>query len=131
MRAPPFSIKVTSLLVTLIALVLLAGGVIYFKAAQRFDAIVWKEWSVATHDYAPNNPRGRMVKDLLTNHLPLGLQREEILLLLGKADEADERNLRYYLGGYSGSAFLPGYDYLELLIDTDGKLVERLIRKSG
>jgi hypothetical protein len=109
---------------------LVTGGVLYLNARHSFDATVWKEWSVASRDYNPKNPRGRMVVDLLNKHLPLGRQRSDVLAMLGKPDVEDGNHVQYYVGGHSGGAYLPGYDYLMLTFDADGKLATKCVKKS-
>jgi hypothetical protein len=119
------------LLVSVAALALAVTVAAYFKGRQNFDPDVWKEWSVAKHNYVAKNPRGRMVDDLLKHHLPLGLKRSDAVAMLGKPDDEDGTSLRFYLGGDSGGALLAGYDYLLLTFDADGKLLTKRIQKSG
>ena len=83
-------------------------------ARKKFDQAEWKRWSVVAKGVPANNPRGLMARDLVGNHLRVGMSRAEVLSLIGPPDETsvDTSHIGYHLGGHSGSWLRPGYDYL-------------------
>jgi len=117
--------------------VLLIAYCVYLRdpyAGRRFDPVVWRRCSAAATSYEPENPRARMVSDLLETRLRAGMSRQIVLDLLGDPDERstyDEvRWLTYYIGGYSGGPVLAGYDYLDIEFDEAGALRTAKVRTS-
>jgi dipeptidyl aminopeptidase/acylaminoacyl peptidase len=84
-------------------------------AARKFDRELW----LAHPTCEPDNPRGRMVKDLLEQHLRKGTPRARVVELLGPP----ERSLGgadYPLGEWSG--FRVDCDFLHVEFDSRGRL---------
>ena len=93
---------------------------------MRFNAQVWAR-QADTNDY--KNPRGQMYEDLLENHLPRGITKEQVIQLLGEPDYSKSETLfRYNLGYWSGIGRHPDYLYVEF--DVKGRL-KRAYRVQG
>jgi dipeptidyl aminopeptidase/acylaminoacyl peptidase len=84
-------------------------------AGQEFDRRAWVAHPTCERD----NPRGRMVKDLLENHLQEGTPRAQVLELLGRP-EHHARGLDYPVGEWSG--FRIDCDFLHVDFDPSGRL---------
>lgn len=85
---------------------------------RDFDKDVWLKHN---HDNDPNNPRAEMTYDLTKNHLKIGMDKKEVLSLLGKPDRRNEKNyLSYYLGM---QGFLNDPGQLELQFDKNDRLI--------
>jgi hypothetical protein len=86
--------------------------------ADYFNQTKWK----AMHgSLATKNPREKMVTDLKTNYLKLGMSQPEVEALLGFADRINHHQYLYRLGIGEFSA---DYSYLTLIYDDDGTLIE-------
>ena len=83
-------------------------------------------WLAFHNDSEPDNPRGKMARDL-QRRLLLGQEtREKVLDLLGPPDHGERGDmLSYNLGMWSG--FRMDYDSLDIYFDDQGRVVKILI----
>ena len=116
----------------LLAVMGFAAGTVVLVALStrggRFSASFWKASSPEKLGYLQSNPRERMVKDLMSKNLALGIPRSEVLSLLGPPDypsRATDESVWYFLGN-SGAwrpwKLFPRENYLVLDFDTKGGL---------
>ena len=85
---------------------------------KTFERSVWIK---NQNNMNPDNPRGEMYKDLVENKLKIGMTKDEIIALFGKADfKTEKRFLSYNLGMWSG--FRMDYDSLDLEFDDQNQL---------
>lgn len=98
---------------------------------KRFDQAEWKRWSVVARGVPANSPRGLMARDLVLNHLRVGMDRAEVLSLIGPPDETgvNTNHIGYHLGGHSGSWLRPGYDYLWVSFGANNTVESSVIDK--
>lgn len=82
---------------------------------RQFERRVWLAHPTCERD----NPRGRMVKDLLERRLPEGTPRARVLELLGPG-ERDVDGFDYPIGEWSG--FRVDCDFLHVEFDANGRL---------
>ncbi|SRR6266576_343471 len=90
---------------------------------QRFDGLVWRDTSQA---YSTLAPRGCMVDDLLRQNRLIGMQRSDVLRLLGEPTRTEyfrEYNLVYWLGPERG-LFSIDSEWLVMRIDSSGRVTE-------
>jgi hypothetical protein len=67
--------------------------------------------------WALDRERWAMSADLKQRHLPVGMTREAVLVLLGPATESDPQGLHYDVGQY----------WLDVLFDEHGRIRETLL----
>jgi Tol biopolymer transport system component len=84
-------------------------------AGRKFDRELWLAHPTCERD----NPRGRMVKDLLERHLHQGIPRARVMELLGPP-ERSVGGVDYPLGEWSG--FRVDCDFLRVEFDLSGRL---------
>jgi hypothetical protein len=99
-------------------------------ARKKFDQAEWKRWSVVARGVPANNPRGLMARDLVVNHLRVGMTRAEVLSLIGPPDETrvETNQTSYHLGGHSASW---GYDFLKVSFGASNTLEAAVIVKDN
>jgi len=99
-------------------------------ARKKFDQAEWKGWSVVARGVPANNPRGLMARDLVVNHLRVGMSRAEVLSLIGPPDETsvDTNHIGYHLGGHSATW---GYDFLRISFGASNTLEAAVIVKDN
>jgi hypothetical protein len=84
-------------------------------AGREFDRRIWRAHPTCEND----NPRGRMVEDLLKHHLREGTPRARVQELLGPPQRSSD-GLDYPLGYWSG--FRIDCDYLHVDFDGAGRV---------
>lgn len=84
-------------------------------SGRRFDRRLWRGHPTCE----PDNPRGRMVEDLLDRYLLKGTPKARVLELLGPPQD-DAEGLDYPIGEWSG--FRVDCDYLHVDFDSNGRL---------
>jgi outer membrane protein assembly factor BamE (lipoprotein component of BamABCDE complex) len=113
---------------TIVVLIVIAGcatvaAAIAFTGKSRpFSGDSWKAAAKVSKPSNTDNPRSLMADDLLKNHLKSGMTRDEVLSLLGPADQERERSLWYNIGSYQRRGFLSGSDQLVVGFDENDKL---------
>jgi hypothetical protein len=91
--------KITAVVLTLLFMMTLYTAYVFWQLHQifpdniEFDAAFWQISSTDGQD----TPRCLMQRDLEQNHLRLGMNKIEVLALLGEG-ETTEQSLSYYLG---------------------------------
>jgi len=132
----------TAVLVVGAVPIVLFLGVLFYPSldraiqSRRFEATTWRS---AGHDLSTPWPiRLRMVDDLTAHHGLMGLNREDVIVLLGPPDDVEafrERSRRsddnswdigYELGPQRGPIIRIDNDWLLLDLDGSGK-VQRFI----
>lgn len=99
---------------------------IVFYACNMDDAITSHHfnqqiWKAMRGSLATENPRRKMVDDLKANYLKTGIDKSEVLALLGHADRINNHQHLYRLGMRE---FSVDYSYLTLIYDAEGRLME-------
>jgi hypothetical protein len=84
------------------AIVVGSSGFDEAAKARRFDRQVWLQ----STEYCSKSARGRMVDDLVANHLELGMGMTSVRALLGAPDEIDGGTWAYNVSSEYGG-FLP------------------------
>lgn len=103
-------------------------------AERFFEQATWKANSVELVSETTDNPRGKMVRDLMSHHLTTGMVLESVIDLLGTPDNVglpkDSRGtISYHVGAYSGGPLIQGADFLVLEFDEKGDLsIMRLVQ---
>ncbi len=90
---------------------------------ERFDSLVWRDTSQA---YSKLAPRGCMVDDLLRQSRLVGMQRANVLRLLGEPTRTGyfrQYDLVYWLGPERG-LFSIDSEWLVMLTDSAGRVTE-------
>ena len=86
--------------------VVILAGIYTFRShfgSSKFDPVAWRGFSQKQVGVLETSPRATMLKDLLVNHLQVGMPKEKGVALLGPPDLV-ERNLdsteshKYYVG---------------------------------
>ncbi|QDT74577.1 hypothetical protein [Lacipirellula limnantheis] len=86
-------------------------------AFRMFDKEVW---GANAKSMDADNPRASMCRDLLTNHVQVGMSRQTIEQMLGQPDGGETNDTStYILGMWSGMRM--DCDVLEIEFDTQGK----------
>lgn len=86
---------------------------------EKFNSQTWK-----TADGLYRGHRKAMLRDLLNNHLKLGMKYEQVKNLIGKAEKKDEctSNYIYVIEEKYGIIDPNGYKFLELEFNNENKL---------
>ena len=85
----------------------------------EFDRAVWNRFA---NNSEADNPRARMIRDLLKNHIHLGMEQSEVTALLGEPDETPSpSHYEYGLGRWSG-LILADFDVLEIKFNATGRV---------
>jgi outer membrane protein assembly factor BamE (lipoprotein component of BamABCDE complex) len=87
------------------------------RASARFDSSLWRHPA----GYCTKSSRGRMVDDLVANHLRMGMRMSRVRLLLGRPDEVTADTVWFYNVSTEYSGFLATCVGLEL-DDSGGQL---------
>jgi hypothetical protein len=93
---------------------------------ERFDPGIWRDTLQA---YAELAPRGCMVDDLLGRTRFVGMQRDEVVRLLGEPTRTahfDREDLVYWLGPERG-LFSIDSEWLVMKLNRDGRVIEAKI----
>jgi len=93
-------------------------------SSPQFDSTTWKQWSVASKGIPTRSRRQGMLSDLMSHRLRRGMPRKEVEALLGPPDQAPSGKFLYYVGASSGGLLIRGADYLVLVFDADGGLLD-------
>lgn len=96
------------------------GGVF---ATSRFDSVAWS--AKQTNESEADCYRGGMAKHIKEKILRPGLQREEVVRLLGQPDSEGAGEIQYVLGMCSG--FRIDFDGLHVYFDPTGALAHAAI----
>ena len=124
-RAKLLTVVLLIIVVSIVSTIWIIGRI----QTRKFSERRWKAAAIAIAGYNRNSPRGQMVKDLMQNHIAVGMPRQEVIALLGPADDSFVQSneiVRYYIGGDSDRKFwkmLPASDFLVLEFDRAGGLV--------
>jgi len=93
----------------------------------KFDSERWKQKSV---DWQMSDVRENMVDDLIESDTLLGMNRDEVIDLLGKSEYPDDKGLTYLIREKYGSDIDPEYiSYLTVEFDSSGKVRNYIIEK--
>jgi len=85
-----------------------------------------QEWKNSGADYwNQKNPRIKMIKDLKSNHLFVGMERDSVESLLGEPGKPKQPNLYVYQIGWDGID--PVRFYIQF--DGYGKLIKSKVKK--
>jgi len=85
---------------------------------REFDATLWREQQ---DSFATDNPRGQMVYHLRESILEPGMSKDQIRLILGEPDYAEEAYVfKYNLGRWTG--WQRDFNSLDLHFDEGGHL---------
>ncbi|NHZ35906.1 hypothetical protein [Massilia rubra] len=107
-------------IVLLIGIFKVLGAILSPFNGDKFDPTIWK---APMTDYDLSNcMRGGMADDIVNKVIRVGMQRERVLELLGKAPDGHDNKDQYPLGYCSGIG--ADVDYLVLYYDAAGKLIE-------
>jgi len=112
---------------TLIGLLVIGVATLFFYSYffidspfddKKFDKQVWLKFEKV---YDMDNPRGQMVSDLIDNFLKKGMNKQEVVKILGKPDfEKSENVFKYNLGMWSG--YRVDCDSLDIEFDKTNRL---------
>ncbi|NHZ61421.1 hypothetical protein [Massilia genomosp. 1] len=107
-------------IVLLIGIFKVLGAILSPFNGDKFDPTIWK--SPMTDDDLSNCMRGGMADDIVNKVIRVGMPRERVLELLGKAPDGHGNKEQYPLGYCSGIG--ADVDYLDLYYDAAGKLID-------
>ncbi|MGE0757212.1 MAG: hypothetical protein AB7O38_09335 [Pirellulaceae bacterium] len=120
-------VVITVCVATILVLLVLESGAplyrqpsyVYEQYLLTFDRQAW----VSGKSHGVGGPyllRRRMIGDLLRNHLRVGMTRDDIVDLLGKPRQENDKKLDYYLG-YPKWTFTFDHDIFIIHLNSDRK----------
>ena len=87
-------------------------------SGQRFNADIWKEKGL---DWWMSAKREKMVDDLIKSDTLIGMNKKQVIELLGKPEMTDKTNIKYLIREKYSSDIDPDYvSYLIVEFDNTG-----------